>query len=155
MSSLWCFAENKWCSSTYALNSSQKAMKLISRLVNLSMPSLLAMICLYLALFNPHSLIHFTIPVYQEEVKRNIIWIAKRKRLTEVVNYSSAIVVIAEIPVYYWTFLTTNHQLFFLNGNYLQYNGNKKNFPSISVQFLIIAVHPPRPPADLFPLIHG
>ena len=74
-------------------------MKLISRLVNLSIPSLLAMICLYLALFNPHSLIHFTIPVYQEEVKRNIIWIAKRKRLTEVVNYSSAIVVIAEVEL--------------------------------------------------------
>ena len=50
-----------------------------------------------------------------------------------------------------WQLQTTNHQLFFLNSNYLQYNGNlKKFFLSIAVQLMTIAVSPQnRPPADL------
>ena len=50
-----------------------------------------------------------------------------------------------------WQLQTTNHQLFFLNSNYLQYNGNlKKYFLSIAVQLMTIAVSPQnRPPADL------
>ena len=46
---------------------------------------------------NPQSLIHLTTPVNQEDIQRTLIWIVNRERLTEVIDESSAIAVIAEV----------------------------------------------------------